>query len=104
MDRTKRIYQRTKAGDQALRATDSRLQQQSRTVLGFLGHACSLDESVEARLPRCSSAPILSRLEELEGAGLVESVAMEWLEELYSLGYYEPEPYAAASGKQATLR
>ncbi len=103
MDRTERIYQRTEAGDQALRGIGSRLGQVSRTVLEFLEHACHLDAIVEARILRCSRAQTLSCLEELEDAGLIESVAVAWLEELYSLGCYEPEPCSAALGERARL-
>jgi hypothetical protein len=104
MDTTKRIYQRTEAGVHALRGSAFRLGQESRTILRFLEHPRHFAEIVEVHLRRCSSAQILSRLEELEGAGLIESVAVAWLEELYRLGLYEPQPCSAALGERARLR
>ena len=45
--------------------------------------------SVAARLPYCSKARIACYLEDLEAIGLIESVRVDWLRELYALGDWE---------------
>ena len=76
-----RIYHRTKAGERALRRKDRRLAPAQRRLLAMIGPA-TLSRDLPAR----------ARLAPLEARRLVESVSLEWLEELYRLGCYEPTP------------
>jgi hypothetical protein len=92
MDMTKRIYQRSAVGAKSLLSNDAYLGEESLAVLRFLEHPRHFDEIIKAMLPRCSTGRILSRLEEMEKAGWIESIPVDWLEELNRLGQYQPEP------------
>lgn len=76
-----KIYHRTEAGEQALLDPGVRLAAEDRALLESIREATRLNP----REPR-----VLRALARLESAGLVEAVALDWLEELYRLGAYEP--------------
>ena len=79
MRKRNRIYHRTKLGERALRRNDRSLAPMHRRLLVMLQKPLHSD-----------ALPARSALTALEARGLVESVPMEWLRELYRLGSYEP--------------
>jgi hypothetical protein len=87
------LYHRTAAGREACERTQWPAAPQHRAVLGAVHEATCFDE-IQARLSRSSRVELLSCLEDLEAIGLIESVSLDWLCELYALGYYEPQPLA----------
>lgn len=89
-----RIYHVTQTGRQALARPHCGLPRAIRQLLGSIGEATWFGE-IAARLDRYDEADILARLEDLEAIGLVESVPLEWLMELYGLGCYAPQPLLA---------
>ncbi len=70
----KRIYQRTEAGDRAAKLVGSGLPQEVLRLLRF----------VDGETPVAAVAA----LQDLEAIGLVESVSVDWLDELVELGNY----------------
>lgn len=90
-----RIYHLTEAGSRAAACAHSGLPSAIQELLGTVGGATLFGE-ITARLDRYDACDILARLEDLEAIGLVESVALEWLAELFQLGTYAPQPLAAA--------
>lgn len=70
-----RIYQLTIEGRRALRSR--RLSDEHRKVIALLRKATPLNP--------------FDYLDELEAAGLVDSIPMHWLVELYALGEYQPQ-------------
>ena len=70
-----RIYQLTIAGRRALRSR--RLSDERRKVIALLRKATPLNQ--------------VGDLDELEAAGLLDSIPMQWLVELYALGDYQPQ-------------
>ena len=79
---------KTTAGCAAGERADSRLPRDYRTILESVQYATHFD-IVAARLPYCSKARIARYLEDLEAIGLIESVQVDWLRELYALGDWE---------------
>jgi hypothetical protein len=91
---TKTLYHRTAAGREACARTPQwPAAPRHRAVLGAVHEATRFDE-IQARLSRLSRAELLGCLEDLEAIGLIESVSVDWLCELYALGDYEPQPLA----------
>lgn len=88
---TQRIYQRTAAGARACQRSVSGWPEGCRRVLQHLRHPATVEE-IAQRLPGYSACAVPNWLHVLEKMGLVESVAVEWMEELIALGYHEPEP------------
>lgn len=84
MEDSQRIYHRTTEGDRALR-TPARLADQHRRVIALVRRATPINH-IAANLRQCSKTEVLSYLSELEAAGLVESIRMQWLIDLYALG------------------
>lgn len=78
-----RIWHRTEAGERALKRRTPRLAAEERALLASIEGATHF-EAIGARTRRA--------LGRLESEGLVESVAVEWLRELWRLGDYQPEP------------
>ena len=85
---TQSILHRTTAGRAAGERADSRLPRDYRTILESVHYATHFN-SVAARLPYCSKARIACYLEDLEAIGLIESVRIDWLRELYALGDWD---------------
>jgi len=88
MEDIQRIYHRTTEGHRALRSR-ARLAHHHRKVLALVQKATP-GNHITAKLRECSQTQVLSYLDELEAAGLVDSIPMQWLIELYALGDYEP--------------
>jgi hypothetical protein len=88
---TKTLYHRTAAGRQACAHTEWPAAPRHRAVLGAVHDAMQLDE-IHARLGQLPRAELLSCLDDLEAIGLIEAVPVDWLRELYALGYCEPQP------------
>jgi hypothetical protein len=83
-----RIYHRTIEGHRALR-TRARLAGPQRKVIALVRNATPLNH-IAANLRECSQTQLLSYLGELEAAGLVDSIPMQWLIDLYALADYQP--------------
>jgi len=88
MSMTQSILHKTTAGRAAGERADSRLPPDYRTILESVQYATHFN-FVAARLPCCSKARIARYLEDLEAIGLIESVQVDWLRELYALGHWE---------------
>jgi hypothetical protein len=88
---TKALYHLTAAGREACAHTEWPAAPRHRAVLGAVHEATHFDE-IRARLSHLPSAELLSCLEDLEAIGLIESVSVDWVCELYALGYCEPQP------------
>jgi hypothetical protein len=84
------IFHRTPEGN---RACDSGLPEAHRAVLQCVGNAMHFD-AIAARLAHRTTDEVARCLDDLEAIGLVESIPLEWLVELYMLERYEPEPLA----------
>ena len=83
-----KLYHRTRTGEQALQRAD-RFADAHAAVLALIGDITHFD-AVSACLPQWSKGRIRRLLNALEIRGLVESVPLEWVRELYRLGAYEP--------------
>ena len=81
MRTSKKLFKRTERGERALRCKDRRLPRSHRTVLARIEGVVHSDRVPERRLVAA-----------LEARGLVESVKVEWLVELFRLAAYEPTP------------
>ena len=89
-DRKDSIFHRTPEGT---RARHSRLPEKHRAVLQSVGDVTHFD-AIAARLGEQPSDEILRCLDDLEAIGLIESIPLEWLVELYTLELCEVEPMA----------
>lgn len=81
MRTSKKLYKRTERGERALRCEDRRLPRSHRTVLARMEGVVQSNRFPDNRV-----------LAALEARGLVESVNVEWVVELFRLGAYEPTP------------
>lgn len=78
------IFHKTDYGRQAGARADSRLPQDYRMVLEAVQQATPFDV-VRACLAHRSPAQVAGYLEDLEAIGLIESVSMDWVRNLYAL-------------------
>lgn len=91
MASTQRIYLRAGTGRGARARLVLGLPEGYRRVLDCLHRPGTLGELLN-RVPQYSGCALADWLGRLEKMGLVESVALEWIEELIALGCYEVEP------------
>jgi len=84
------IFHRTPEGN---RACDSGLPEAHRAVLQCVRNTTHFD-AIAARLAPRANDEVARCLDDLEAIGLVESIPLEWLVELYMLERYEPAPLA----------
>lgn len=78
------IFHRTPEGERASRRSDAWLPDAHRVVLACLDAAIHFD-GIAAQLAPRSGDEIARCLEDLEAIGLVESIPLEWLVDLYTL-------------------
>ena len=88
--KTESLFHRTAEGT---RACDSCLPESHLAVLRSVGHVTHFD-AIAARLGERPLDEVLRCLDDLEAIGLIESIPLEWLVELYMLEAGEVEPLA----------
>lgn len=88
--KTDRLFHRTAEGT---RACDSGLPESHLAVLRSVDHVTHFD-AIAARLAERPVDEVLRCLDDLEAIGLIESIPLEWLVELYMLEACEVEPLA----------
>jgi hypothetical protein len=86
-----RIYHRTGTGRRARKRLVLGLPEGYRRVLDCVQGPSTFGDILN-RVPQYAGCGLADWLGRLETMGLVESVTLEWIEELMALGYYEGEP------------
>lgn len=84
MATTKSIYHLNSAGNDACEQADSRLPEVYQNILARIHGATHFDE-IAMQLSGYPHTQILRCLDDLEAIGLIESIPLEWLAELYAL-------------------
>ena len=85
------LYRRTDEGRAAFERSGLELEERYRELLGCIGDLTAFEE-ISRALAHRSPEELAPCLEDLEAIGLVESVSLEWLVELYLLARYEATP------------
>jgi hypothetical protein len=85
------IYQRTRSGTRALQLAGTGLPRRLLDLLAAVDRV-SPGSAIRGRVADMDESEIQRSLDDFEAIGLIESVAMDWVEELLRTSAYLPRP------------